>query len=55
VSVPRKNITVTWEYHDSPEACLSALITLLKKPVSNESSPSPATLDDDGRIRRFRR
>ncbi len=47
----RKGISVSREYKPEADACLRALTTLLKKPVSNEGSPSPATLDNDGRIK----
>jgi hypothetical protein len=43
--------TVLRTYRPEADACLRALTTLLKKPVSNEGGPSPATLDNDGRIK----
>ena len=42
----RKNINVTRTYQPEPEDCARALQLLLKKPVSNESSPTLATPDD---------
>jgi hypothetical protein len=47
----RKTITVIRTYRHDPEDCARALELLLKKPVSNEGSPTPATLDNDGRIK----
>jgi hypothetical protein len=47
----RKSISVTRTYRHEPDECARALITLLKKPVSNEGSPTPATLGNDGRIK----
>jgi hypothetical protein len=47
----RKSITVTRDYKLEADACLHALITLLKKPANHEGSPSPATLGNDGRIK----
>ena len=41
-----KKITVTRAYRHQPDECLRALITLLKKPVSNEGSPALAALKD---------
>ncbi len=48
---PRKSIAVTRNYRPEASACLRALTTLLKKPVSNEGSPGPATLANDGKIK----
>jgi hypothetical protein len=47
----RKSINVTRTYQHESDECVRALITLLKKPVSNEGSPTPATLGNDGRIK----
>jgi hypothetical protein len=46
-----KRIAITRTYKHEPDNCLRALITLLKKPASNEGSPTPATLANDGRIK----
>lgn len=43
-----KSITVSRAYNPAPDACLRALITLLKRPVNHEGSPSPAALASDG-------
>jgi hypothetical protein len=42
---------VSRAYTNTPDACVRALTALLKKPVSNEGSPTPATLGNDGRIK----
>jgi len=46
-----KSIQVSRAYNPAPDACVNALITLLKKPRNIEGSPSPATLGNDGRIK----
>jgi hypothetical protein len=44
-----KSVTVTRSYKPEADACLRALTILLKKPLSKEGSPSPATLDNDAK------
>ena len=51
MSTPRRSTSVSRTYTPDADACLRALITLLKKPVSHEGSPRPATLGNDGRIK----
>jgi hypothetical protein len=49
----RKNVSIRRAYEPASDACVRALITLLKVPVSNEGSPVLATLDDTrGEIQR---
>ncbi len=52
MSTTKRSITVSRSYEPQADACLRALTTLLlKKPVSSEGSPSPATLGEDGRMK----
>ena len=51
MSPPKRTITVARAYSPQAEDCARALELLLKKPVSNEGSPSPATLGNDGRVK----
>jgi hypothetical protein len=45
----RKNISVVRSYKYEPDECVRALTILLKKPISNEGSPTPATLDNEAK------
>jgi hypothetical protein len=51
MSGARRSINVIRTYKPKRDDCLRALAALLKKPVSNEGSPSPATLSNDGRVK----
>jgi hypothetical protein len=46
-----KSISLTRTYRHEPDHCLRALATLLEKPIRDEGSPTPATLDNDGKAK----
>ncbi len=46
MSTAKRSISVSRTYKPQADTCLQALITLLKKPVNHEGSPTLATLGD---------
>ena len=51
MSTANQATSVTRTYSPEPDACARALELLLKKHVSNEGSPTPATLGNDGKVK----